>query len=193
MTPEQRYEDRRERLVEAAYTLFALEGFGSTTIERLCATARISTRAFYEHFDTREDLMETVYRRCVQASLTVVGTAVRQAEPTLESRIENGLTRYFAWVTEDIRRARILHLEVNRAGDALQAVRRLMLVDFTAFVEEAVEGLHGMSREDLRLLAVGLIGSMHELSLAWTLADDPPPVDRLAATAIHIFRRAFGA
>ena len=66
MSAEERLADRRERLILAAYTLFANPGFHATTIERLCATARISNRAFYECFSGREALMRAVYDRCVE-------------------------------------------------------------------------------------------------------------------------------
>jgi len=72
MTPEQRLADRRERLLLAAYTQFADPGFSDTTIERLCTSARISNRAFYECFSGREDLMRAVYERCMDDATSAV-------------------------------------------------------------------------------------------------------------------------
>src|SRR5690348_8866983 len=131
MTAEQRLADRRERLVTAAYTLFSGVGFGATTIERLCASARISNRAFYECFTGREELMRAVYERCVEETVITVSKAIGEAGPDPDSRLCAGITAYITFVTRDIRRARILHLEVRRAGDILTMERQRAVNSFT--------------------------------------------------------------
>src|SRR5437879_10994454 len=46
---------RRQRLLDAALTLFVEHGFHATSVEDIVATARTSKSAFYEHFETKED------------------------------------------------------------------------------------------------------------------------------------------
>lgn len=191
MSAAERVADRRERLITAAYGLFATPGFHATTIERLCSTAHISNRAFYECFAGREELMRAVYERCVDDTLNAVGAAIENAPPTLEGRIVAGITEYVRFVTLDVRRARIMHLEVRRAGDVLSGSRQKAVAGFTNMIESSLKGLQEELPAELHLLALALIGALTELLIEWVLSDDRPEKELLVATAVHVFRRSF--
>jgi AcrR family transcriptional regulator len=193
MSAEERLRDRRDRLMMAAYTLFASPGFPATTIEKLCTAARVSNRAFYECFSGREALMQAIYERCVDETLQAVSTAIETAPSNLNGRIESGIAAYVSFVTKDARRARIMHLEVRRAGDCLTRPRQRAVSGFTQLIENTVDAFPGLKRGNMHLLALGVIGALQELLIEWVLADDPPPIDQLVTTAIHIFRKSFGA
>ncbi|MGJ6962414.1 TetR/AcrR family transcriptional regulator [Streptosporangium sp. G11] len=191
MSAEERLAERRERLISAAYTLYADPGFPETTIERLCAAARISNRAFYECFSGRDELMQTVYDQCVRETLEAMAKAIEQAPDTLADRVETGVTSYISFVTDDRRRARILHLEVRRAGDCLVTSRQSAVAAFTRTIESNIADLPEATKANQHLLALGMIGAIQELLIEWVLADDPPPVAKLINTATHIFHRSF--
>jgi AcrR family transcriptional regulator len=191
MSAEERLTERRERLISAAYTLYSDPGFPETTIEKLCASARISNRAFYECFSGRTELMQVVHDRCVHETLLSVAKSVQQAPDTLLGRVEAGITGYIDFVTEDRRRARIMHLEVRRAGDCLITSRQQAVKAFTNMIETIVADRPEAVRTNRHLLALGMIGALQELLIEWVLADDPPETDRLISTAVHIFHRSF--
>ncbi|WP_285773010.1 TetR/AcrR family transcriptional regulator [Microtetraspora sp. NBRC 13810] len=191
MTAEQRLADRRERLMGAAYTLFAAQGFPGTTIERLCTHARVSNRAFYECFSGREELMQAVYDRCVDETVEAVATSIATAPNTLGGRIEAGIAGYVLFVTKDPRRAHILHVEVRRAGECLTDSRRRAVRSFTHLVEEGVRPFPERTTGNPHLLALGVIGALQELLIEWVVAEEPPHIDELISTAVHIFRSSF--
>ncbi|GIH74783.1 TetR/AcrR family transcriptional regulator [Planobispora longispora] len=193
MSAEERLQERRERLVSAAYALYADLGFPDTTIEKLCAAARISNRAFYECFTGREELMRVVYDKCVRDNLAVVSKAVEQAPNTLLGRIEAGVAAYIQFVTEEPRRARILHLEVRRAGDCLISSRQAAVAGFTQIIETNLIEAPDTDGADPHLLVLGMIGALQELLIEWVLADDPPSVDQVVKAAVHIYRRSLGS
>ena len=193
MSAEQRLADRRERLMAAAYTLYAKPGFAATTIERLCSEARISNRAFYECFGGREELLQALHERCVEESLAVVAKALQEAPATLEDRVRAGIRAYIEFATADWRRARIMHLEVRRSGDVLTASRQRAVDSFARLVEEAAAEFPQSGRPNRRLVALGAIGALQELLIEWLLAEDPPPIDELVGVAVHIFGRTLGA
>ncbi|GAA4218775.1 AcrR family transcriptional regulator [Streptosporangium album] len=191
MSAEERLAERRERLVSAAYTLYADLGFPETTIEKLCTLARISNRAFYECFSGRNELLQAVHDRCVQETVLAVLKSMEQAPETPTGRVEVGIAAYISFVTEDRRRAKILHLEVRRAGDYLTRSRQHSVAVFTQIIETNIFDLPEATKANQHLLALGVIGAMQELLTEWVLADDPPDVDHLIDTAIHIFHRSF--
>ncbi|MER7502300.1 TetR/AcrR family transcriptional regulator [Nonomuraea pusilla] len=192
MSAEQRLADRRERLMTAAYTLYAKPGFAATTIERLCSEARISNRAFYECFGGREELLQALHERCVEEGLAVVSKALREAPAALEAKARAGIRAYIEFATGDWRRARIMHVEVRRSGDILAHSRQRAVDAFASLFEEAAGNLSPLGAANRRLVALGVIGALQELLIEWLLSADPPEVEELVSAAVHIFGRTLG-
>jgi AcrR family transcriptional regulator len=190
MSAEQRLADRRERLMTAAYTLYAKPGFAATTIERLCSEARISNRAFYECFGGREELLQALHERCVEESLAVVSKALQEAPDTLEGRIKAGIRAYIEFATADWRRARIMHVEVRRSGDVLMMSRQRAIDSFARLVQEAWADFPQTPGVNRRLVALAVIGGLQELLIEWLLADEAPEREELVRAAVHLFMRA---
>ncbi|MEO3804309.1 TetR/AcrR family transcriptional regulator [Nonomuraea sp. B1E8] len=193
MSAEQRLADRRERLMTAAYTLYAKPGFAATTIERLCSEARISNRAFYECFGGREELLQALHERCVEETLAIVAKALQEAPDTLAGRVEAGIRAYVEFATADWRRARIMHVEVRRSGDVLALSRQRAIESFARLVEEASADFPQAAPSSRRLVALGVIGALQELLIEWLLSEDQPEIDELVAVAVHIFSRSLGS
>lgn len=49
--------ERREALVDAAYALFAKQGFGATTMDQIADRAGLSRRTAFRYFASKEDLV----------------------------------------------------------------------------------------------------------------------------------------
>jgi AcrR family transcriptional regulator len=192
MSAEQRLADRRERLMTAAYTLYAKPGFTATTIERLCSEARISNRAFYECFGGREELLQALHERCAEESLAVVTQAVQEAPKTLDDRVKAGIHAYIEFTTADWRRARIMHVEVRRSGDVLTQSRQRAVDAFARLIEEASADFVQTTGLNRRLVALGVVGSLQELLIEWLHANEQPSIDELVDVAVHIFTRSLG-
>ncbi|GAA4060140.1 TetR/AcrR family transcriptional regulator [Nonomuraea soli] len=190
MSAEQRLADRRERLMAAAYTLYAKPGFTATTIERLCAEARISNRAFYECFGGREELLRAIHEQCVEESMAAITKALQDAPQTLDGQIKSGIRAYIEFTTADWRRARIMHLEVRRSGDVLTASRQRAVEMFARLIEEATIA-YEPPPANLHLLSLAMVGAIQELLIEWVLADPAPSVEELVQVALLVFRRSF--
>ncbi len=57
-SPQQRAQDRRERLLDAARALIAENGVAALTVDVVCQRANLSKRYFYAEFPTKEDLLD---------------------------------------------------------------------------------------------------------------------------------------
>ncbi|GLX10493.1 hypothetical protein Misp03_74190 [Microbispora sp. NBRC 16548] len=178
--------DRRERLMSAAYNLFANPGFHSTTTERLCATARVARRDFLECFSGPDELMRVVYSRCVEDTHAVMAAAIARAPATPAHRAEAAVAEYVRFVTADSRRARLMHIQAGRAGDFLDGARKKAAVGFARILEQAVHELPEPAGRTPPLLMLGLGGAIGELISDWLQADRPPTVDVVTAAAVHL-------
>jgi AcrR family transcriptional regulator len=59
---EARYESERKAIISAAYRLIGRDG-GFVSVQEILESARLSTRAFYRHFSSKDELVLSMYRR----------------------------------------------------------------------------------------------------------------------------------
>jgi AcrR family transcriptional regulator len=89
----QRRAERRGRLLAAGLELFGTEGWGGTTIERLCTSAGVATRSFYEEFSSREALLLAVFEDVLAGVVAEVTPRVTQ-ETEPDQQVRAALTGY---------------------------------------------------------------------------------------------------
>lgn len=190
-TAEQRKRARRERFIATGLDVFGTTGFASSSIERLCSRASVSTRYFYEEFASREALLAAVYDE-VLSSVTEVGREA-MARPGLAplDAIETGLRTYVLMVTSDPRRTRVVHQEV-RTVLALTERRRVTAARVAEILRDAVGA---PPAPDGRAFVPGLVvlGAVSEVLADWTALPEPrPPVGPIAQELCQFARAALG-
>lgn len=175
-TSVQRDDERRARLVEAALDVFAENGYASTSIEQLCTRAGVSTRNFYDHFSSREQLLITLHDDLNARALQAVALAVAAAEPDdLEGRAHAGVRAYFDVVTSDPRWARIAVVDSVGVSATAERHRQEALSQFAALIEVEVGRLADagiVPKRDYRLTAIALVGAILGLVNTWTAVPD---------------------
>jgi AcrR family transcriptional regulator len=197
LSARQRLIDRKERLLAAALERFGGQGYSATTIETLCTDAKVSTRGFYECFDSRESLLSALYEHIITAADERVKRALDEADGTVPGLIRAGLGAYIGYMTGDERRARISHVEVRRAGEPLHAARRLAVYQFADLVAALASDhpdlleSHGLIDLDVRRVAIGLVGAVQELLIDWVHSSPRPAPEDVIATAEYLFLAAF--
>lgn len=72
-------EDKRNRLLDAAYSLFIEKGVSSTTIAEICTKAGIAKGTFYLYFKDKEDILRTLTKRI---SLNILKTTYNKVKDT---------------------------------------------------------------------------------------------------------------
>ena len=182
---------RRERLLTTATELFTTRGYASTSIERLCATTRVSIRAFYEEFENREALLIALHDGVAQAGLTagldVLADPATEAADTRD-RIAALSRAYVAAVTADPAATRIAFVEVIGVSSAVEEHRLLWRSLWTDFLtdeaERAVARGEAVAR-DYTLAMVALIGAINELVAHWARNHASLSRELLADELIH--------
>lgn len=192
----ERRADRRTRLLAAGLELFGTEGWTGTTIERICSSASVATRSFYEEFASREALLLAVFEAIMSGVVAEVVprvTGVAGAEPSASSReeqIRTGLGGYVTYLTADPRRARVVHHEIKVAG-SLEKQRQAMAVRFAELIatQARLEPPRG------HLLGLALAGAVSEVLVDWVTHPEPRPdtgplVDVLVDVYVSALARA---
>jgi AcrR family transcriptional regulator len=174
-TAHERRAERRRQLLDAGLELFGTAGYAATTIEQLCATARLHPRYFYEQFQSRAALLQGVYDRHVEAVLVHVTEAIDRAPREPRERLQAGLTAFVDATVADERAARINYFEMVGVSPQLERRRREVLrtyADLVATEAAALQPKGSRPGVDLRLAAVALVGSTDGLIIDW-LSHEP--------------------
>lgn len=168
-----RRDERRTRLTAAGRDLFASQGYDRTTIGQVCTAARVSMRAFYEEFATKQALLIAVHEKVTVAGMDAVAAVMRRPDfddlPTAE-RVGLLFGAYAAAVTEDPAGAKVAFVEVLAAGSEVEEHRLMWRSLWTAFFSAEIARAVARGEADDRdhsLAIVALIGAVNELLAHW--------------------------
>lgn len=128
--------ERRALLVEAAYTLFGLEGEAAVTVRSVCRVCELNSRYFYESFANTDELLGAVYDHVAMQLGEVVGEATMAAAEDRKAQTRAGIRAVLWFSAADPRRGRVMFTD-GRANSAL-AERRTAAQDllFQMVVED---------------------------------------------------------
>jgi AcrR family transcriptional regulator len=170
---------RRERLLEAALELFGTDGYPATSVERLCALAKVSTRHFYHEFQNKEAVLLAVHAQVIELALRSTGEALAAtAEAPVRERIVAAVDGYLRTIMTDLRRARISFVEVVGASPAVEEQRiafRELLISSVVGVGEAAVERGELARKDFRFVGLCFIGAVNTVVYDWMLTEPRPP------------------
>lgn len=84
--------ETRARLFEAAVSVFASRGIGSTSVEQLCEAAGFTRGAFYSNFHDMDELAYALFAMLDERMLSAVRQAVEEVDLAGSTTLEDGLT-----------------------------------------------------------------------------------------------------
>jgi AcrR family transcriptional regulator len=160
VSADERRNDRRHRVVEAAYGIAGTEGADALGVGRVCRAAGLTKRYFYESFASLRELQSAV----VDHAIAVMSERVDPFRPPRPSGPpQRWLAAFVGALVDDQCLARVLLTETR--GGALSPFRHQI-------IDVAVAGMAppgSDAHEDLRgrLIAYAQIGTLSELCLAW--------------------------
>ena len=100
MTREQSKANTRERLLDAARSVFASRGFRGASVEEIASEAGFSTGALYSNFDGKEDLFLVLMEREIAEHAREISDAV-QARDSVAERAAGGARRWMTMIERE--------------------------------------------------------------------------------------------
>ena len=174
---------RRERLLEAALELFGTDGYPATSVERLCAQAKVSTRHFYHEFQNKEAVLLAVHAQVIELAVRSTGEALAAtADAPVRERIVAAVDGYLRTIMADLRRARISFVEVVGASPAVEEQRiafRELLISSVNSIGETAVARGEITRRDFRFVGLSFMGAVNTVVYDWMLARPRSPADEV--------------
>jgi AcrR family transcriptional regulator len=100
MTREQSKAHTRERLLDAARSVFARGGFHGASVEEIASEAGFSTGALYSNFDGKEDLFLALMEREIAAHAREIAEAVG-ARASVDERAKGGARQWMTMIERE--------------------------------------------------------------------------------------------
>ncbi|OBF57314.1 TetR family transcriptional regulator [Mycobacterium sp. 852002-53434_SCH5985345] len=168
LTADQRREQRRGQLIEAAFDTIAEQGVNNLRVRAVSASAGLNDRYFYESFRDCHELLIATFEDQFSRALTGIMATVAESPHELEARARAVIEFAFGFIDEDPRRPRLL-IELQTA-EALAGRRDEVIDVLTQVMVGQVRALLGAAAgtdDNVMLTALTVVGGLLELITQW--------------------------
>ncbi len=186
-----RRQQRRERLLEAALDAFTQHGIAKTTMRDICAGARLTERYFYEAFSSTEHAFDQVYALLKTELVKRVSTALFAAPKDIESLAREGLRAFYTFIQEDPRRGKIMLIDAVSANQLSLERSRGALKEYVVLMEQLADDMVPAAVRknlDVEWLAGGLLSMAIQVGAMWIADGMRRPVDEVLDYNLYAWR-----
>ena len=189
--PEERQRQRKARLIEAALAVFGEKGFHPSTVRDVCKEAKLTSRYFYESFDSMEALFRSVYGAISRQLMQATIVALAQCPPDPEKLSEAAIRAFLEFIQEDPRRARVGLIDALNVGEGMNSLANKASQDYAQLVSTFVHQFFPNMAElglDPIIIADGLVGSSNRIATQWVAEKCKTPLDEVLHNCVSIFK-----
>lgn len=183
-TPEQRNDERRERLLAEGLEIFGTTGYHSSTVSGICSAAGVSTRTFYELFAQRADLIEAIYTQVVDQIRADIDALPPPSLDGLEQWAREAVGAVVGPLLADLRICQVVEIEVVGLTPQIEDRRRranLAIAQALDAVQQVLAPNSRTSQADRELVGVFVVGGITEALVAYMRT---PPRERRSADEV---------
>ncbi|MGS2643687.1 TetR family transcriptional regulator [Streptosporangium sp. LJ11] len=179
----------RQALIEAAVRLFEQKGFEHVTVAEIAEAAEVSTRTFFLHFQTKEDVLFA--NADVRIDLALQAVAERGAEERFPGVLARAMEQMIANSWDSDLTSGLAALRV-RLAESAPVLRARLLQGYVTAQTELARALHQAYPDELDpIAAAALVGAMVGAVSAATLAslrrgDSPEGVRNAMRQAVDL-------
>jgi TetR/AcrR family fatty acid metabolism transcriptional regulator len=175
-----REREKRRQILRAAIAVFARSGYHTSRVADVAKEAGVAYGLVYHYFGSKEDLLETIFRRTWARMLEAVEAVEAEGAPAREQLAGVARIVLGAWQTDpdlvrvlirEVARSPQLGREVDEIAHAFAALERIVATG------QAQKQLRG--DVDPRLAAWILYGALEEILTGWVF-------ERLPASAADV-------
>lgn len=185
VSAEERQRERRERLIEAAITLYGSQGY-PTTVKAVCEAAGLTERYFYESFANSEALLIAAFDTVSHRVIDCLDTIRREHQGSTEERGRAVLCGYYQILKDDPNGARLFVIEIARVGPAVDEVWSALLRAFGELLSRTFAPDANARLKATALTRAGAVGAMVQIAKSWIRSGYADSVDTVAASALRL-------
>lgn len=165
-------EERRARIIAAAVSAFARDGYDATTMDVIAAGAEISKPVLYDHFPSKQALFLAVLQS-IRDGLLASGERIVREDADPEQKFRRAIDAFLGFVEQAPDAARVL-LTLPASDPVAAKVSREVQAGASAGIAALLaEFMPGRSPWHLQATAAFLKEGLHAIAVWWL--DHPGP------------------
>ena len=183
---ERRRRELHERILESAIALFQRKGFDATTALEIANNADVAEKTFYNHFPTKQHLIEELAGRSLEATVELVAEARRMPGTTADQlrhfaeRSAEGAEQGSRELTREVLLELVRVTQVDGIGPER---KRALHHGFRALLEDGVARGDVAPGGDLEFVADLAVATYLGIIINWVTQPDYPLRERLLLAA----------
>lgn len=185
---------RRERILDAAFTVFSRRGYRQAGVDEVGRQAETSKGGVYFHFPTKESLFLELLRTTADRLVGKVERAmVGVADPI--DRADVALRTVLSVFAGHRTMARLFLIDAVGAGDEFQAELQRLHERFSAIIAEqldaaVVEGT--IAPIDTAVVGMVWFGALNEVVMRWLMSEPHARLEDIYGTLRAVLLRSVG-
>ena len=182
-----RQADRRRQILAAAVKVFADKGFHASRVGDIAEEAGIAYGLVYHYYESKEDLLETIFRTTWTEMLARIGEVEEAGVPAAEAVRQVTALLLRTWrrdpdlvrvLVREVTRNQHIQREIEEITQAMEALERI--------IQRGQESGEFRSELDPRLGAVVFYGALEEVLSGWVLGQLPDRDEDIARAEQNI-------
>lgn len=185
---------RRERILDAAFSVFSRHGYRRAGIDEVGRQAETSKGGVYFHFPTKESLFLELLKTTADR---LVGKVERSIAPVPDpiDRADVALKTVLGIFAGHRTMARLFLIDAVGAGPEFQAELQRLHERFSGLIAEQLdtaveEGI--IEPIDTQVVAMAWFGALNEVVMRWLMAEEPARLEDTYPTLRAILLRSVG-
>lgn len=183
-------QDKRRRILDAAVTVFARNGFYSSKVAHIAREAGVADGTIYLYFKNKEDLLIQVFLDSMELALDRQSKALVSVEDPAE-KLEIFIRTHFDVVSQSPAFAEVLTVELRQSGRFMHSTDMTLFGRYLGVIARLVaqgqeKGAFNRTL-DPRRVARALFGALDELALEWATSNPRPDIEDIRDQTIALF------
>jgi TetR/AcrR family fatty acid metabolism transcriptional regulator len=188
--------DKPQQIIDAALRVFARKGYWNSRVSDIARTARIAAGTIYLYFETKEDILITVFRVKMAEFVSTLWRAIA-AEADAVAKIRRLVQMHFDILEREPELAEVVQIELRQGqkffrGPASQEINAYFAL-ISSVLEEGVAS--GQFRRDLpvKVATKMLFGAMDQMATSWVLGKCRYRLVAMASTVADLYLQGIAA
>jgi TetR/AcrR family fatty acid metabolism transcriptional regulator len=166
--------NKRERILRAAVDVFAQNGYFNAKVSDIAKTAGVADGTIYLYFDSKEDLLITIFRDHTRGYLESLERELADVQRP-EERIRLAIRHHLETLGRDRALAVVSQVELRHSLKFMSLFSHEEFADYLGILRKIVE--HGQTagvfRRNLhpQLVAKAVFGVLDEMVTSWILSE----------------------
>jgi TetR/AcrR family fatty acid metabolism transcriptional regulator len=188
--------DKPQQIIEAAVRVFARKGYFTARVSDIAREAGIAAGTIYLYFDTKEDILVTLFREKMAAFVEAVRRAIAE-EPDAVTKLRRLIRLHFQILEDDPQLAEVVQVELRQGqklfrGAATQEISAYFALISSVFEEGAAAGRFA-SDLPVKVATKMLFGAMDQMATSWVLGKRGYHLVDTADAVADVFLRGVAA